>query len=238
MKKFLSIAMILASMFLISQTLQAQCPFGGKVNCKGECGRFTDENADGYCDFAVLEQSEPAPQAEEALTNEQQTSKSKVNANLKEQNQVGKKSYDKTQVSDLPEQTQSEQTQTFAEEPQSETFTETIAQQSSTTSQKPYRLITITVLCLALYLLTFVLVKSGKMKKLTHRKIWNSVLLITCLVSCILGFVLALQINYHFAMGIMKDILKLHVEFGIAMTVVALFHIGWHLKYYKNIFKK
>ena len=126
MKKLLSIAMILASMFLISQTLQAQCPFGGKVNCKGECGRFTDENADGYCDFAVLEQSEPAPQAEEALTNEQQTSKSKVNANLKEQNQVGKKSHDKTQVSDLPEQTQSEQTQTFAEEPQNETFTETI----------------------------------------------------------------------------------------------------------------
>ena len=119
MKKLLSIAMILASMFLISQTLQAQCPFGGKVNCKGECGRFTDENADGYCDFAVLEQSEPAPQAEEALTSEQQTSKSKVNANLKEQNQVGKKSHDKTQVSDLPEQTQSEQTQTFAEEPQS-----------------------------------------------------------------------------------------------------------------------
>ena len=47
MKKLLSIAMILASMFLISQTLQAQCPFGGQVNGKGECGRCTDENADG-----------------------------------------------------------------------------------------------------------------------------------------------------------------------------------------------
>ncbi|MGM9819790.1 MAG: DUF4405 domain-containing protein [Candidatus Onthomorpha sp.] len=238
MKKFLSLALIMASMFLISQTAQAQCPFGGKVNCKGECGRFTDDNADGYCDFAILEQSEPAPKAEEVSSNEQQTSSKKGRVNIKERKLGKEKSPEKPQITDLPEQMPTEQTPTLTQEPQSETSTETTAHQASTKTQKPYRVITISVLCLALYLLTFVLEKSGKIKKTTHRKIWNSILLITCLVSCILGFVLALQINYHFAMGIMKDILKLHVEFGIAMTIVALFHIFWHLKYYKNLFKK
>lgn len=232
MKKLLSLALIMASMFLISQTAQAQCPFGGKVNCKGECGRFTDDNADGYCDFAILEQSEPAPKAEEVSSNEQQTSSKKGRVNIKERKP------EKPQITDLPAQMPTEQSPTLTQEPQSETSTETTAQQANTKAPKPYRVITISVLCLALYLLTFVLEKSGKIKKTTHRKIWNSILLITCLVSCILGFVLALQINYHFAMGIMKDILKLHVEFGIAMTIVALFHIFWHLKYYKNLFKK
>ena len=76
------------------------------------------------------------------------------------------------------------------------------------------------------------------MKKITHRKIWNAILLITALMSCLLGFLLAVQLNYRFGMSWFSPILKLHVEFGIAMTIVAFFHVVWHLKYYKNLFKK
>ena len=119
--------------------------------------------------------------------------------------------------------------------------TQTIVEQKpleKKNTPKPYNVILISLFCLAAYLLTYISVKAGKMKKITHRKIWNAILLITALVSCLLGFLLAVQLNYRFGMSWFSSILKLHVEFGIAMTIVAFFHVVWHLKYYKNLFKK
>ncbi len=73
------------------------------------------------------------------------------------------------------------------------------------------------------------------MRKITHRKIWNIMLLITALVSCLLGFFLVIQINYGLKMDWLRTVKYYHVQFGIAMTVIAVFHIFWHLNYWKNI---
>ena len=50
---------VLFSLLCLSVSImQAQCPFGGKENCKGECGRFIDENGDGYCDSSIIRSAE------------------------------------------------------------------------------------------------------------------------------------------------------------------------------------
>jgi len=86
--------------------------------------------------------------------------------------------------------------------------------------------------------LTLFLSQKQIIKKVTHRRIWNVLLLITFLVSCLFGLLLVIQINYNFAMDIFRTILYWHVQFGIAMSFIAIFHFLWHLKYYLNMFKK
>lgn len=37
-----------------AQQNTSKCPFGGRENCTGYCGHFTDENKDSYCDYSKL----------------------------------------------------------------------------------------------------------------------------------------------------------------------------------------
>ncbi len=101
----------------------------------------------------------------------------------------------------------------------------------------PYSLLSIVFLCLFFYLLTLLLSRQHIIDKKTHRKIWNSVLLITFLVTGLLGILLVVKINYKLEFALLEKILAWHVEFGIAMVVAAFFHLSWHLNYYLKIFQ-
>ncbi|MBQ7985485.1 MAG: hypothetical protein IJ250_07625, partial [Bacteroidales bacterium] len=51
------LALVIAAMISVSLSAQQKtenCPRGGQENCTGICGRFTDENKDGYCDYSKL----------------------------------------------------------------------------------------------------------------------------------------------------------------------------------------
>jgi spermidine synthase len=48
---------------------------------------------------------------------------------------------------------------------------------------------------------------------------------------------LAVQINYKLEWSFVKTALKWHVDFGIGLSFVAMFHLLWHLSYYLRIFK-
>lgn len=99
-------------------------------------------------------------------------------------------------------------------------------------SDKPYNLILISALTLGLYLITHLLKRFELISKTLHRRIWNLVLLITFLVSGVLGLVLVVQINYEVLGGWYLRFLNLHVEFGISMALVSMIHALWHIKYY------
>ena len=245
MKTFWSIGLSMLCLLVFAGGLHAQCPFGGKVNCQGACGRFTDENGDGYCDFAILEnvKNETKKDADETPKEKIETPKGKNETPIRSKTdlQAGK------QTIETVAQNRDAKGQQHMEDFEEEVIIEENAVETPVIEQtptpqankaKPYSVITISLICLCAYFFTFALVKGGKMKKMTHRKIWNSILLITCLVSCLLGFLLAIQLNYHFGMQWLGTILKLHVEFGIAMTIIAIIHIVWHWKYYMNIFKR
>ena len=66
----------------------------------------------------------------------------------------------------------------------------------------------------------------------THRKFWNCLLLVTFLVSGILGLLGVVKINYKLHFPHYDQLMLWHVSFGIALVVIAFFHLAWHLKYY------
>ena len=75
-------ALAFGMLFLMPFTLQAQCPFGEKVNCTGECGRFFDENGDSFCDNGLVQKEEII-----AETTTTQIEEVEPNKKLKKQNQ-------------------------------------------------------------------------------------------------------------------------------------------------------
>ena len=70
-----------------------------------------------------------------------------------------------------------------------------------------------------------------------HQKIWNVILLIVFLATAILGILLAIQVNYKLEWSFVKTALLWHVDFGIGMSFIAVFHWLRHWSYYANLFK-
>ncbi len=103
--------------------------------------------------------------------------------------------------------------------------------------QAKYDLISISVLTFLFYGLSWLMVQSGLMNKLYHRRFWNALLLISFLVSGGFGLFLTFQINYDWDISIADDLTFWHVDVGVALFWIALFHILWHLNYFSKIFK-
>lgn len=87
------------------------------------------------------------------------------------------------------------------------------------------------------YLLTYYLSKKKKIKLIKHRKLWNSVLLLTFLVSGMTGIILAILLSYGIRLTFYSEMLFWHVETGIAMAIISIFHIIWHWKYFKSMLR-
>jgi hypothetical protein len=88
-----------------------------------------------------------------------------------------------------------------------------------------------------IYAVSFVLYKTKRIRMATHRKIWNVLLLATFLITGIFGVILAIQLDYELPFKIPVDLLFWHVEAGIVMTLISLFHMGWHFNYYRNLLR-
>ncbi len=100
-----------------------------------------------------------------------------------------------------------------------------------------YFLIPILLVSALLYLFSWVLAVRKKITLHMHRKIWNTALLVYGLVTILLGLLLTIRIETGFNPSLPFDMLFWHVEAGIAMGFVSLFHIIWHRKYFTNILK-
>jgi spermidine synthase len=101
----------------------------------------------------------------------------------------------------------------------------------------PYLIFPIGILALILYLTTLSLSRLAIIKRVTHRKIWNVLLLTAFFVTAVLGLILAIQVNYRIKIPFTGLLLTLHVDFGIGMTSIAIFHFLWHWNYYLRLFK-
>jgi hypothetical protein len=88
-----------------------------------------------------------------------------------------------------------------------------------------------------IYAVSFVLYKTKRIKISVHRKIWNVLLLATFLITGIFGLILTIQLDYTLPFSIPFNLLFWHVEAGIVMTLISLFHIGWHFNYYRNLLR-
>jgi spermidine synthase len=101
----------------------------------------------------------------------------------------------------------------------------------------PYAFIPVTLAVIILYLISWGLSGLGHIRGQTHRRIWNTLLLLAFLVSGLLGVFLVIQINYKLEIPWIKKVLKWHVDFGLALVCLAMIHLGWHLRYYWDSWK-
>ncbi|UTB31847.1 MAG: hypothetical protein NKF70_10065 [Methanobacterium sp. ERen5] len=75
------------------------------------------------------------------------------------------------------------------------------------------------------YLVTYTGYKKNLLKKRTHISIWNLAILLTFLVSGLGGFFLVILMDLGLSSPVNGQLLYWHVEFGITMIFVGLFHI-------------
>lgn len=100
-----------------------------------------------------------------------------------------------------------------------------------------YHSLLIILSILFLYVLSKILCYFKIIKQPTHKKIWNIILALTFLLTGILGVIIAISLDNKLSLTWYRDMLWYHVEFGIAMSVVAFFHFIERIKCYLNYFK-
>lgn len=222
MKKIFCLAVFVAA-FLLSFAQVEQCPMGGRENCTGYCGAFNDNNGDGFCDFSIIKKEEAKAQS----------SKKETTSEKRENNKIERRDTEtKPSFSEIESSIAEAETESITQEISTFTDTTPIVKQKLSGYKKHFWPICITTL--VLYALSSLLVWKKKIKKVNHRRLWNCILLITCLVSCLLGFYVAIAKIYGWSFDYMS-IMVHHVDFGVSMTIICIIHILWHLKYFKNI---
>lgn len=101
-----------------------------------------------------------------------------------------------------------------------------------------YNSLLISFLVLVIYFSSYSLVKTKKITLINHRKFWNVILLISFLISGIFGLILAIALDNKLDLTWYRDLLWWHVEAGIVMAIISIFHTAWHLNYYLGILKR
>lgn len=239
MKRFL---IILSILIFSVQLAYAQCPFN-EVNCAYGCWRHHDEDGDGYCDFSILEGSALQANIEaknKALNEKNEAEEEKVKekeSSINDEKTAIKETETKIDITEERAIEEENSTDTLISEVE-EIKPEIVDENNCKNLSGNYNLMSISLITLLLYFATALLVRFKKLKKIYHRRLWNTLLLITFLVSGLLGFILVIQLNYGFATTWIKSFLYWHVQFGISMTIISIIHIVWHLSYFKRIFNK
>lgn len=255
----LSVLFIPLLLFIPGELYSQGCPKGVRYNCVYGCGRHIDLNNDGYCDYSFVtvgdkSEADGDKKSDSLKTANKDTATAAASTtNSRPSTESRNKPTDKSEHKKNVREAESETTSNdVVSEPTGapgvadqdgrvcpEGITPPLMTDFIPQEHGPvYRLISLSILTLSLYFLSYFLYKRNIIKRIHHRKFWNLLLLLTFLVSCLFGLFLIVQINYHIAMGIYGTLLIWHVEVGIAMTLIAIIHILWHLTYFKNMLKK
>ncbi|MCX6566605.1 MAG: hypothetical protein NTW38_09350 [Candidatus Aminicenantes bacterium] len=96
----------------------------------------------------------------------------------------------------------------------------------------PYWLIPIGLFLALFYGISLLFSRLDILSKAAHRRIWNYGLLATFLITAALGVLMAVQVDYKLDIPWTEKILKVHVNFGLGMSLVGLFHLFWHGSYF------
>jgi spermidine synthase len=96
----------------------------------------------------------------------------------------------------------------------------------------PYHLIPMIILLVLAYAGSLLAVRMQITGMNRHRRFWNLVLLLFFLSSSLLGLFLAVKVNYKLNIPWIDAAMKWHVDMGIGLALVAIFHLTWHLSYY------
>jgi hypothetical protein len=102
---------------------------------------------------------------------------------------------------------------------------------------KEYYFLHISAVLLITYIISFIGSKRGLISIVKHKKIWNMILLTSFLGVGLSGILLVLRITYGIEINLPFNLLFWHVETGIIMSMISIFHIIWHYPYFKSYMK-
>jgi hypothetical protein len=195
----------------------------GMVDCPypGACRSYIDTNNDDICD-----RSQPAPQQEPLSENttsgisDISTDSSHIEQDIKDRIDVSSSGIDPIEQS------------IDVDDPGTIT-----AGNDSLGIRHTYYFIPILLVLAILYYLTWLLSKRKFIRQVLHRRIWNIVLLVSTVASAPLGLFLILNLDFNLGIALPFNMLFWHVEAGIAMGIIAAFHVLWHWKYFVKIVK-
>lgn len=120
----------------------------------------------------------------------------------------------------------------------SELISDTNQSGNSASQKQNYYIGFIFFLLSGLYVLTYIFSKKKFISQFTHKKIWNVLLLLVFGVNLASSLLLVLQLAYEVKLDLPFNLSFWHIESGIVFTLIAIFHIWWHIPYYRQIFKK
>jgi len=86
------------------------------------------------------------------------------------------------------------------------------------------------------YLLTYSLYKMDLIKKAIHINIWNMIIGLAFLISGIGGFILLILLEMGVTSPFNQQLLYWHVELGVSMVLITVFHFHTYWKSAKKIF--
>jgi len=102
----------------------------------------------------------------------------------------------------------------------------------------PYSVITISFVCLLFYGISLAFERMGIVTGEWQRKVWNTLLLLSVYVAGSIGLLLAITVNYKINLPVFNKLLVWHVDFGVALVLISIFHFSHHIKYYLRLFRK
>ncbi len=105
-------------------------------------------------------------------------------------------------------------------------------------NEKTYPFMSILIVLSLIYFTTLFLSKRKLISVLTHKRIWNIFLLISFLISGILGVLLIIRINFGTVIPLPFNILFWHVETGIVMFIISVFHIIERWYFFKDLIRR
>ena len=86
------------------------------------------------------------------------------------------------------------------------------------------------------YLATYLLYKKHFIKKSIHVNIWNLIIGIAFLISAGGGFLLLILLEFGIHLPIKFELMYWHVELGVTLVIVAVFHHHIYIKGTKKMF--
>ena len=221
MKKII-VGVVFLCLPLISLAQWNDCPYGktdGSCEYPGECGRYTDTNGDKICDHS---QEKPVTNSAIKSQNEETTVKNKIsNKGVKNDSKIVTEASD--DLNDNKNNIDNQET--------------ILGSKKIKQRQNKYPLWNIVLGLSVFYALTYFLAKKSVITMVGHKKIWNILLTISFLVLAVTSVLLIIQVNSGRVFYLGFNILHWHVISGIIMMTITFFHIGWHWRYYKSIFK-
>jgi hypothetical protein len=247
MKNILLLILFIFGLFAFASNAKAEdCPLG-LINdtAPGSCALYIDKNADALCDLSQptlndscdtnltatdLTSTEIKSMTVEQVAEYYKIEGEKFATELSKVAGIKVKKSDSFQVLHDSYAVRPVTVREIAVSMQSNsssTITTTV-----TPTQNHY-IILIVLLSTILYTSTWILSKKEKISPILHKKIWNWLLLVVFVPTLITSLLWLFRIEWGIIIRVPFNIEYWHIIFGMIMIMISIFHIIWHINYYK-----